>query len=412
MMIRFSNDEITVTKNIADTSAYVFVADRERRAGTNVADISKRSLKSSARRIVAIAKASQPSDVYAPLPEGPFGYDPGLLDPPLVSLYPKDLVSYVQSAIEAGKKEGAQRMAGSLIARNGKVTIQTSADAFASAKKSTLELSVRAFGNGLASGHSTSISASEKEFDPRSAGEEAGRFAKLAADPVDGSPGDYPAVLGPLVFADLACQCGRLASAFYVDIGFSFLADKIGQNVASEKFSIADDAAMPGTYGSFPVDAEGLPTKHTPIIEKGVMRTYLHNSTTAKKFGVKSTGNAGLISPHPFNLVVEPGDATLDDMIRSVDSGIYVTNDWYLRYQNYRTGDFSVIPRDAMFLIKNGEVEKSIRELRISDNMIRIFSNISRLSRERKWVKWWEVEVPTLSPSALVEGLKFTKSSM
>jgi PmbA protein len=91
---------------------------------------------------------------------------------------------------------------------------------------------------------------------------------------------------------------------------------------------------------------------------------------------------------------------------------VYVTNDWYLRYQNYATGDFSVIPRDAMFLIKNGQIEKSIRELRISDNMLRILSNVSSLTRERKWVKWWEVEVPTLSPSVLIDNINFTKSSM
>ena len=53
--------------------------------------------------------------------------------------------------------------------------------------------------------------------------------------------------------------------------------------------------------------------------------------------------NAGLIAPHPFNLVVPPGEMTLDELISSVDDGIDVTNDWYLRYQNYSSGDFSTI---------------------------------------------------------------------
>jgi PmbA protein len=95
-----------------------------------------------------------------------------------------------------------------------------------------------------------------------------------------------------------------------------------------------------------------------------------------------------------------------------VSRGIYVTNDWYLRYNNFQSGDFSTIPRDAMFLIKDGKIESSLKELRISDNMLRILGNIGELSKERKWIKWWEVEVPTLTPIALVKGMKFTRSRM
>ena len=83
-----------------------------------------------------------------------------------------------------------------------------------------------------------------------------------------------------------------------------------------------------------------------------------------------------------------------------------------MRYQNFRTGDFSTIPRDGMFQIKHGEIEASIRELRISDNMLRILQNVIELSSSRTWIKWWEVEVPTLTPYALISELNFTKSRM
>ena len=133
---------------------------------------------------------------------------------------------------------------------------------------------------------------------------------------------------------------------------------------------------------------------------------------TAKKYGVETTGNAGLISPHPWNLIVEPGEKSFEDLLAEIDRGIYVTNDWYLRYQNYRTGDFSTIPRDGIFLIRDGSIESSVRELRISDNMLRILRNIRDLSRTRRWIKWWEVDVPTLTPYAVIEDLNFTKSTM
>jgi PmbA protein len=147
-------------------------------------------------------------------------------------------------------------------------------------------------------------------------------------------------------------------------------------------------------------------------VEKGVLMTYLHNSTTAKRHGVESTANAGLISPSAFNLVIGEGDGQLEEMIAGVEKGIYVTNDWYLRYQNWRTGDFSAIPRDAMFLIEDGEMTRPIKEMRISDNVLRILAGVKQLTREREWVKWWEVDTPTLTPSALISRIRFTRSTM
>lgn len=411
-MVRFSNNQITISKGLKEASAYIFVADQTRKAGTNVADLSKKTILASARNVVAAAKRAPPGDVHAPLPKGPFQYDASLLDQKRVEAGPKDMMGWVRSAIDAALREGAERVAGSLIVRNGRVVLHTSGDVAASARKSTVELSIRAFSQSLASGHSTSVAASERDFHPEEAGREAGSLAKKAAGAAEGEPGEYQAVLGPLVFADIAGQVGRLASAFYVDMGLSFLGGKVDQKIGAEKFSITDDATMQGTYGCFPFDAEGLPTRRTAIVSQGVLRSYLHNSSTAKKFGTESTANAGLVSPQPFNLVIDGGDKTLDELIASVDKGVYVTNNWYLRYQNYSTGDFSTIPRDAMFMIRNGGIERSIKELRISDNILGIMQRVSALTRERRWVKWWEVEVPTYTPAALVDGLRFTKSSM
>jgi len=411
-MVRFSNNQITVMNALQEASAFIYVADSGRKAGTNVADLSKRTLVNTSKKIVESAKRGPAGDVTAPLPKGPFNYEPTLLENNPVPMEAKKLVSYVKEGIDAALGQGAERVAGSLIADNSRVTLQTSAGAFGVTKKSSLELSLRAFQSSLASGHAVRIAGSEQDFRPSEAGEEAGRMAVLAKDPVNIEPGQYKAVLGPLVFADLVQHTGRMASAFSVDAGFSFLTGKMGQKVCSEQLTVCDDATMPGAYGSYAFDSEGLPTRRTAIIEKGVLKSYLHNSATAKKFGVESTANAGLVAPHAFNLTVDAGTRSVDELIRSVDKGIYVTNNWYLRYQNMQTGDFSTIPRDAMFLIENGQIGKSIKEMRISDNVLRILSDTSALSTERKWIKWWEVEIPVLAPTALVNDLRFTRSRM
>jgi len=411
-MVRFSNNEVTVVDRLNEKTAEIFVKVESRKASTNLTEFSEESIRSAVAKVVRAAANSPPGDVYEPLPEGPFTYQTSLLNKPPVPLDEKSTVDWVEAAIYGGLKEGAERMAGSLIAANSAITLLTTGNVFTEAHNSAIELSTRAFGKGKASGHSTSIASVLRDFNPEGTGEEAGRMAKLAANPSDGKAGEYQAVLAPLVFADIASQTGRLASAFYVDSGLSFLRDKIGDQVAARQFSITDDPTMAGTYGAAPFDAEGLPTQRTVIVDKGSLKTYLHNSTTARKFGTKSTANAGLVSPHPFNLVIDAGSETLESLIGSVEKGIYVTNDWYLRYQNYSTGDFSTIPRDAMFWIKNGQIDGSIKELRISDNILSILQKVESLSKERSWVKWWEVETPTLSPTALVSKVHFTRSQM
>jgi PmbA protein len=410
-MLRFSNDQITVASTLTDVTASIFVNDNGRKAGTSVADLTRRGLEFASKKVVEAAKHAPPGANYAPLPKGPFSYDRKLLEGRTVPSDPKMLVSYVQEAIGAAKAEGAKRVAGSLMVDNGKLTLHTSAGAFGVVKKSSMELSLRAFVSDIASGHAVCVAGRESDFKPAEAGAEAGRQAKLAAEPSGGEPGEYQAVLGPLVFADIVQQAGRQASAFFVDANLSFLADKLDQKVAADSFTLVDDPTLEVSYGSVPFDAEGLPTQRTPIVEGGVLKTYLHNSSTAQKYGSRSTANAGLVAPHPFNLVVGPGESTLQELIASVDKGIYVTNQWYLRYQNFQTGDFSAIPRDAMFLIRDGKLERPLKELRISDNVLRMLSNLRGMTRDRKWIKWWEVEVPVLCPTALVDGVRFTKSS-
>ncbi|RLI13238.1 TldD/PmbA family protein [Candidatus Bathyarchaeota archaeon] len=412
IMIRFSNNEVTVSKFYDELTVDIFLMIKRRRAATTVPFYSARRLERTIEKLIKIARMTPPSELYAPLPEGPFSYDPRLLKGPKISLSPDRLVGYVEEAINAALKEGAKKVAGTLNVAVEKTVLTTSGNVHASQERGTLDISVRAFTSDISSGHSVSISGSEDEFNSSEAGRIAGEIAVAASNPKSGESGRFTALLGPLIFADLISQVGILSSAFLVDIGQSFLVDKVGTQVACEKLSLTDDPTIADSYGARAFDDEGFPTRRNVIIEKGVLKGYLHNSITAKKYDVETTGNAGLISPHPWNLVVESGEKSFDGLLAEIDRGIYVTNDWYLRYQNYRRGDFSTIPRDGIFLIRDGFIESSVRELRISDNMLRILKNIRDLSRTRRWIKWWEVNVPTLTPYAVIEDLNFTKSTM
>ncbi|MEM0452402.1 MAG: TldD/PmbA family protein [Nitrososphaerota archaeon] len=408
-IIRFSNNEITIVKEIVEKWAEIYVAIKEKRAIVEVNDVSPNSIKKAVREALEIARRSQPSEIYAPLPQGPYTYNSGLLKPGRINMSPEKLVDYVEAAVNAALSEKVGKVAGILTCSKGRRMIKTSSGVESESYYQDIELSIRAFASEDATGHFVSIAADRKDFDPEAAGRKAGEIAKLSINPKVEEPGTYEALLGPMISANFIEHVGNSASAFYVDAGLSFLADKIGEQVASKIFTLVDDPTIPRVVGTEPFDDEGLPTRRNVIVRDGVLETYLHNSTTAKKFGVESTANAGLIIPRPFNLLVEGEGRSLEDLIASIDDGIYVTNNWYLRYQNYRTGDFSTLPRDGMFRIKNGSIEYPVKGLRISDNMLNILKGIREISREKYWIKWWEVETPVYAPYIVLEKLTFTK---
>ncbi len=409
-MIRFSNNEITVSKVFRETTTSVYLAFGERRGVGSISVPSVGEVGKLIKSLASTIKLAVPSDIYAPLPRGPFKYEAKLLrrggrTPP------EALVEWVGEAIAGAQSAGAKRVAGSLILRRGRRILYTTGGVRAEATSERIELSVRAFLDGESSGQFSTATASREEFAPRKVGETAGEIASMARNPVSGEPGVYDAILGPMVFANILEEVGEAASAYSVLTGLSFLTDKLNEQVSSRILTLIDDPTIETAYGSEPFDDEGLPTRRKAIIESGILKTYLHNSATAKKFNVESTANAGWINPTPFNLVVEGGSATLNSLLSRVDRGILVTNDWYLRYRNIRTGDFSTLPRDGLFLVKNGSIEAALKDLRISDNILRMLANLEDMTADKYWIKWWEVETPVKAPYALIRGVNFTKST-
>ncbi|MCX8203752.1 MAG: TldD/PmbA family protein, partial [Nitrososphaeria archaeon] len=339
----------------------------------------------------------------------PFTYDPRLLDMRLKGIGREKLVDSVEAAVNAALSAGASRVAGSLVLTRTHRSLVTTGGVEAEAHKDTIELSVRAFLDGESSGQFAVGTGNLSEFDPEQVGREAGEVAKAAKDPKDVPEGNYDAVIGPMTSANLLEEVGSVASAFYVDSGMSFLAGLLGKEVSSRALTLVDDPTVPSAYGAEPFDEEGLPTRRTVIVDAGVLRSYLHNSATARKFETSSTGNAGLIVPQPFNLVVEGGTSPFSKLLSKLDRGIFVTNDWYLRYQDISRGDFSTITRDGLFLVRGGTIEHAVKGLRLSDNFPRLLRNVEEVSSEKFPIKWWEVETPVRAPYLLVRDVRFTR---
>ena len=148
----------------------------------------------------------------------------------------------------------------------------------------------------------------------------------------------------------------------------SFLTGKLGQQVAGENVTVLDDGLRPGGFGSRPFDDEGIPSSTTTVIERGVLQSYLLNSYSARKLGLKTTGNAsralaGAPSVGAKNFYLKPGAESPEEMIRSVKDGFYVTE--LIGFGvNVVTGDYS---RGAAGLwIENGELTYPVHEVTIA----------------------------------------------
>lgn len=165
----------------------------------------------------------------------------------------------------------------------------------------------------------------------------------------------------------------------------SIWTDKTGEKVAVDNLTLTDDGLLPRGIGSSSFDAEGVPHQETPIITKGILKSFLHNSFTANKEKKRSTGNASRDSyrtlPRVFvsNFIVEPGKKKLDDVISEVDKGIIVRR--FSGNVHPESGDFSGVAKQASF-IENGEVKHALKETMISGNTFETLMNIVDIGSE------------------------------
>jgi len=411
-MARFANSSVTVTKNVNESGLVVYLA----KGGRRIIGSSSNPEKSSLERFIELlykSMMSLPKDAgYVPLPPRGSSYRPKPSHDKKLEGPEGLLAGYVEEAIHAAESAGARRTAGSLEAGVASHHIMSSTGTVGSDTSSSILLNIRAFTDRDASGHGLSCSATVRDFRPGVAGERAGSHSKRMrnARQLNEEGKTYQVLMSPTVASNLLGLVGDFASAFSIEAGTSYLVDKLGKKVASETLDLTDVGRGDGCLQARTFDDEGQPTRSTKVVEGGVLKSYLHNLSTAKRFRTKSTGNAGLIEPGPWNLEIGAGDSTYEEMVKEMTHGLVLTSNWYTRFKNYRTGEFSTVPRDGTYLVESGEVTLPIKGVRISDSLERMSSSIRLLSKEREWVQWWEVDTPTLCPWVLVDGVTVTKA--
>ncbi|MGC2398728.1 MAG: TldD/PmbA family protein [Acidobacteriaceae bacterium] len=210
-----------------------------------------------------------------------------------------------------------------------------------------------------------------------------------------------PVVFAPEVARSLIGNIFEAANGDSIYRGASFWAGRLGQKVASENVTVIDDGTLPGLFGTSPFDAEGLPTRRTVIVEKGVLKNYLLNTYTGRKLNMPSTGNAarGLAGTPGIgggNLFLENGTVPPQQLLADVKTGFYVTELMGFGV-NMVTGDYS---RGAAGLwIENGELTFAVQEVTIAGNLNEMFNNVTAIASDL------EFRGAVASPTLRIDGM-------
>ncbi|MBX8636056.1 MAG: TldD/PmbA family protein [Thermoplasmata archaeon] len=404
--IRFSENRIDIFNNWNDTSFHLFLARQKRVVATTIKG--NDDYREAVRRAIETAGNSEPSSDYFGIAKSTKARNYASSESPVSDA---TLSGFAHDAINAAVRDGSSSCSGSLYGSFYTRCVASSSGINRKERAGSYYLSIRCFAGEEASGHSVISSLRSRGFHPERAAEKAAMIASSAGKPGSCEEGKYDTILDPMVVATLTSHVGMMASAYQVVSGFSCLGGKIGRHIASESVTIEDDAERK-LYGFRRFDDEGVETRKTKIISRGVLKSYLHNTSTSKKFGVRNTANAGLIEPEAFMLSFDGGDRTREEMIRELKDGLYINNVWYTRYKSYARGDFSTIPRDAILRVKNGEIVGSVKGIRITENLIGLMKRVSAASREREHLSWWgESFTPSTVPYITVKKLNVTRSS-
>ncbi len=342
-----------------------------------------------------------------PVPERPDAYDEAT-----ASITPEARAQAVVALI-AMCPDGS-RAAGAYETMASEVAVANTQGQFCWAPSTQASLTTVVTGNDGGSGFAESFAERTASLDPEAIGLRASDKALASRSPRDLEPGRYTVVLEPSAVSTVV---GFLA---WVGFGGRALAEgrscfsgKQGQPVAAQSVTIYDDATSPGTLG-LPFDFEGVPHRRVDLIDHGVFIDAVYDMRTAKQVGTSTTGHAlpppNPEGPFPLNLFMEPGDASLEDMIAATDLGVLVTRFHYSNIVHPVESTITGMTRDGTFLIEHGEIARPVKNLRFTQSILEALTNTTMIGREAELASEFFFSASRV-PGLRIEGFNFTGRS-
>jgi len=198
--------------------------------------------------------------------------------------------------------------------------------------------------------------------------------------------GKYPTLINQKVTASLLAAYLSSANAERVQKKSSLFIDKIGQKVASSKITVLDAPLTKNIFYTY-FDDEGVAKFNKSVIEKGVLKTYFHNLSTAAKAGVEPTANGsnngGKIGIRISNIILKPGRKSSEELIANIKLGFHLTEVQGMHSGlNPTSGDFSL--QASGFMIRDGKFAEPVNLVTISGNLQKLFLDVKAVANENE----------------------------
>lgn len=222
---------------------------------------------------------------------------------------------------------------------------------------------------------------------PETIASEAARIAVLQLSARPAPAGTFTVVLSSSAGGTMVHEaCGHVFEADFIVKGLSVYAGKLGEKVASEIVTVFDDGTMPQKRGTNRVDDEGTPVSNVLLIEKGVLRGFLHDRKSARALGMAPTGNGRRESfrhlpiPRMRNTCIAPGTTPPDEILAGVREGIFVAD--------IGGGEVDIVAGNFVFhcseayLIRDGKIGEPIRDATLTGNGPEILKSIDAVGSD------------------------------
>ncbi|MCX8006830.1 MAG: TldD/PmbA family protein [Coriobacteriia bacterium] len=417
-LTRFANNRIhqNVVERAHSVSVRVVVGGRQGVASTDRTDN---------EALVRCCARAREAAVHAPDdPSFPGLPDPGLPDasfvpaapdgPSLLDAFDADARAAAAVAIIAQSSERGLTAAGTVSASVTGIAVANSRGIDAAATRSAARATVLSMHETGASGWAAWLGPDAASLPADSLGDRAALLAARAVGAGPLEPGTYPVVLAPDAVADVVDFLGYTsfgARAYHERR--SFVALHEGEQLFPESFSLLDDALDPATVG-LPFDFEGVPKRRVPLVDRGRPVGVVTDSYWAARLARPNTGHA-LPAPNPYgplplNLAVEPGTASIDEMISGIERGVYVTRFHYVNIEDPVSVLLTGMTRDGTFLIEDGRLTKPLRNARFTQSVVEALKGLRATGRDRELVGT-EDGGATLVPPLALERWRFTGST-
>ena len=376
--------------------------------GTLEAEGTRRALE----RAVALARISPATPGLMPL-EGAVEVRATSMDPETTGHGFEDKARWVKSALAACSEKGV-RPAGLIQTTGLRRHLANSAGRRVTGEASRSAYALTASVPGGGSGWGESIANRVEALDPERVVARAVGKADRNRQPQAIDPGEYTVVLEPAAVSSMLLFASYYGfGAREVDEKSSFLCGRMGERVFSPSLTVLDDTHN-DLYPGLPFDGEGNPKQTVVLVDRGQLTGPVTDRSYARKLGLPCTGHAvpqpSGSGPVASNLVVSAGQSSVEEMVAGVERGLLITQFHYTNMIEPRELTLTGMTRNGTFLIENGEVAGSVKNLRFTDTLVNALSRVGAIGTTPEVVgALFDGEVVT--PAVRVDGFRFTSAT-